>query len=296
MFSKRARRPLPALYSVGLICLLFSLPVVTGPTPPPLDCPSYILMDPETGEVIYGRNIHAQRAPASTTKIMTALLAIELGNPDDLVAISYNADGENGASLGLTEGERVPLDDLTWAMLVRSGNDAAVAVAEHIGGSVDGFCNLMNQRAQDLGMLDSFFVNPNGMPDRPLERHNSTAFDLAILAREAMTHPEFRQWVSTSELTFERFGEREDVDFESTNQLLEDYPLCDGIKTGYTDRAGFCLVASATYRGKTLIAVVLGCERNTQWSQAMALFDYGFTLYDPDYEAFRELFDRNVIL
>jgi D-alanyl-D-alanine carboxypeptidase len=181
-------------------------------------------------------------------------------------------------------------------MLVRSGNDAAVAIAEHFGGSVEGFCALMNQRAQELGMYDTFFVNPNGMPDRPLERHNSTAFDLAILAREAMTHAEFRSWVATSELTYDTFGDREDVTFESTNHLLEEYPLCDGIKTGYTDRAGFCLVASATYRGKTLIAVVLGCERNQQWPQAIELFDYGFTLYDPDYESFRELFDMNIML
>ncbi len=290
MFNRRVRRPRAALFAVGFISLLFSLPVVTGPPPPVLECPSYLLMDPDTGDVLYGRSIHAIRAPASTTKMMTALLALELGEPDDLVTVSYRADTESGCSLGLAEGERIPLRDLTYAMLVRSGNDAAVAIAEHIGGSVEAFCDLMNARAQELGMRDTFFANPNGMPD---DLHHSTAFDLALLAREAMTHPEFREWVSTQELHFEQFGEREDVTFETTNELLDTYPLCDGIKTGFTNAAGFCLVASATYRDKSLIAVVLGCEQDRQWTQALDLLDYGFSLYDPDYQAFRDLYDEH---
>ena len=286
MYIKKVLRYSSVYCLAGIISLLFSLPVITGPPPPILDSPSYLLMDPDTGEIIYGRNIHEIRAPASTTKIMTALLAIELGNPDDLVTISWKADSEGGSSLGIKEGEKIPLADLTYAMLVRSGNDSAIAVAEHIGGSVSGFSGLMNQRAEELSMRDTFFNNPNGMPDN---LHLSTAFDLALLARQALTHPEIRDWVATREVHFERFGDREDVTFESTNHLLEQFPLCNGIKTGYTNAAGFCLVASATYRDKTLIAVLLGCERNTQWQQAIELFDYGFSLYDPDYEAFRAL-------
>ena len=292
MFSKRAlKRPAP-IFAVGIFSLLFSLPAVTGPIPPILDCPSYLLMDPDTGEIICGHSIHEIRAPASITKIMTALLALELGNPDDPVTFSRRADVEDGASLGVVEGESVPLADLAYAMLVRSGNDGAVAVAEHIGGSVEGFCDLMNQRAAELGMRDTYFANPNGMPD---DSHHSTAFDLALLAREAMTHPEFREWVASPEVHFDRFGEREDVTFEATNHLLDVYPLCNGIKTGFTNAAGFCIVASATWRDKTLIAVVLGCERDEQWDQAIELFDYGFTLHDPEYPAFRELCDRNAV-
>jgi len=293
MSSRKVLKYPSVLLAVGFISLLFSLPVITGPSPPVLDCPSYLLMDPDSGEIIFGRNIHAVRAPASTTKIMTALLAIEMGNPDDLVSISHRADIEGGCSLGITEGDLIPLGDLTYAMIVKSGNDAAVAVAEHLGGSIENFCGIMNQRALDLGMRDTFFVNPNGMPDHPLHRHVSTAFDLALLAREAMTHPEFRLWVASDEVSFGRFGSLEDIAYESTNHLLDDYPLCDGIKTGYTNLAGFCLVASATYRDKSLIVVVLGCERDRQWPQAMDLFDYGFSVYDPDYQAFRELYDRN---
>lgn len=290
MFTKKALNTRPGLLTVGVISLLFTLPIITGPPPPSLDAPSYVLMDPDTGEIIYGRNIHAVRAPASITKLMTALLAIELGNPNDLVTISWNADAEGGSSLGILEGEQIPLADLAYAMLVRSGNDSAVAVAEHIGGSVSGFCDLMNRRAIELDMRDTHFCNPNGMPDPD---HVSTAFDLALLAQEALTHPEIREWVAAMEVHFDYFGDREDVTFESTNHLLEQYPLCNGIKTGYTNAAGFCLLASATYRDKTLVAVVLGCERNMQWPQAIDLFDYGFSLFDPDYEAFRALAESN---
>jgi len=291
MFNRKVRKVKSGLFAIGLLGVLFTMPVVSGPSPPILEAPSYLLMDPDTGEIVYGRNIHEVRAPASTTKMMTALLAIEMGNPSDLVTITWNADAERGCSLGILEGEKIPLDDLNYAMLVKSGNDSAIAIAEHIGGSVENFCDIMNMRANELGMLDSFFVNPNGMPDRPLERHNSTAFDLALLARESMKHPDFRNYVSTPEVLFARFGEREDVIFESTNKLLDQFPLCNGIKTGYTDRAGFCLVSSATYRDKTLLAVVLGCERDRQWPQARALFDYGFTMYDPDYVEFSALYD-----
>jgi D-alanyl-D-alanine carboxypeptidase (penicillin-binding protein 5/6) len=292
MLSRRVRRELTALVAWGFWGLLVTLPVITGPSPPLLDSPSYLLMDPESGEVIYGRNIHAVRAPASITKVMTALLAMENGAPGDLVTISHRADAEGGSSLGLCEGERIPLADLTCAMMVRSGNDAAVAIAEHIAGNTQAFCRMMNRRADELDMCDTHFTNPNGMPD---DGHVSTAFDLALLAREAMKHPEFRGWVSSKEAHFDRFGDREDVLFETTNHLLDIFPLADGVKTGYTIAAGFCVVATATYRGKTLLAVVLGCERNRQWPQCIALFDYGFTLYDPDYQAFRELYDRGAI-
>ncbi len=288
MSSRRALRPRSRLLSWGLFGLLLSLPVISGPTPPSLECPSYLLMDPDTGEVLYGCNIHSVRAPASTTKMMTALLALEMGDPDDLVTVGRRAIQEGGARLRVSEGEQIPLADLAYAMMVKSGNDGAVAIAEHIGGSVEGFAAMMNRRAEELGMEDTHFENPNGMPD---DDHLSTAFDLALLAREVMTHPEFREWVSSREVHFDWFGEREDVTFESTNHLLETFPLANGVKTGYTNAAGFCLVASATYRGKTLIAIVLGCERNRQWPQAIDLFDYGFSLYDPDYRAFRELYE-----
>jgi len=287
VFIKGLRRRCTAIYSISLISILLSLPVITGPQPPVLDSPSYVLLDPDSGRVIYGRDIHAVRAPASTTKMMTALLASEMGNPDDIVTISYNADREGGSSLGITEGEQIPLGDLTFAMMVRSGNDSAVAIAEHIAGSVDSFCELMNQRADELGMVDTNFVNPNGLPD---EDHYSTAFDLALLASEILKHDDIMSYVDQTSIEFPVFGDREDVIFENTNHLLEDYPLCNGIKTGFTNLAGFCVVASAAYREKTLIAVVLGCGRDEQWGQAEKLFDYGFTMFDPDYDALRALY------
>jgi D-alanyl-D-alanine carboxypeptidase (penicillin-binding protein 5/6) len=250
-------------------------------------------MDPDTQTVIYGRNIHEIRAPASITKIMTALLAIEMGDLDDRVLITPRAEQERGASLGISAGELIPLGDLVCATIVHSGNDGAVAIAEHVSGSVDAFCNLMNIRASQLGMEDTHFMNPNGMPD---DDHYSSAYDLAILASEAMKHPEFRDWVSKTEVHFDTFGNRTDVTFESTNHLLDIYPFADGIKTGYTDLAGFCVVGSATFRRKTLIAVVLGSERNCQWPDAIQLFDYAFTMYDPDYMEFRNLYEHGGIL
>lgn len=292
MLRKRVHRPVAGLFAIGVISLLFSLPAITGPSPPLLDCPSYLLLDPDTGRVIYGRNIDAVRAPASTTKIMTALLALENGNLDDIVTVTSRATWEGGSRLGLADGERIPLGDLAHAMMVKSGNDASVAIAIHISGSVENFIDMMNARAEELGMMDTHFVNTNGMP---ADGHVSTAFDLALLAREALKHPELREWVKSREIHFDTFGNRTDVTFESTNQLLEQFPLADGVKTGYTNLAGFCLVGSATYREKSLIAIVLGCERNQQWSQAIDLFDYGFSLYDPDYQAFREMYDRNTI-
>jgi len=292
MLLKKAHKPGNHLFSVGFLVLLLSLPVIGGPTPPTLDCPSYVLMDPDSGEVIYGRNIHDQRVPASTTKIMTALLAMEKSGPNDIVTVSHRADCEGGSSLGIKEGEKIPLADLACAMMVKSGNDAAVAIAEHISGSVTAFCDLMNKRAEELGMVDSHFSSPNGMP---CDNHYSSAFDLALLASEAMSHPEFRDWVSMTKVHFDRFGDRDDITFESTNHFLDLFPLATGIKTGYTNLAGFCLVSSAAYRGKTLIAVVLGCERNMQWTDTIDLFDYGFTLYDPDYPAFKEIYERGAV-
>ena len=292
MSSKRVRKSFSGLLCFGVLGLLLSLPAVNGPTPPILDSPSYLIMDPDTGTVIYGRHIHAVRAPASTTKIMTVLLALEMGGPNDMVTISSRAASENGSGLGIVQGERIPLRDLAYATIVRSGNDGAVAIAEHLGGSIQGFSDVMNRRAHQLGMNDTHFVNPNGLPD---DNHYSSAYDLALLASEAMKHQEFRDWVSSKEVHFDRFGNRQDVTFESTNELLDLYPFADGIKTGYTDLAGFCVVASATFRHKTLIAVVLGCDRDCQWPQAIQLFDYGFTLYDPDYQEFRDLYERGGI-
>jgi len=292
MSSKKALRLNPGILCLFLSGLLFGLPTVTGPTPPVLDSPSYLVIDPDTLKVIYGRNIDAIRAPASTTKIMTILLTLELGKPNDTVTISHRADREGSTGLGICEGEKIPLWNLAKATIIKSGNDGAVAIAEHLGGSVSGFADMMNRRAKKLGMKRTHFVNPNGLPN---DDHYSTAHDLALLACEAMNHKEFRTWVSLTDVHFDTFGTRQDVSFENTNRLLDMFPFANGIKTGYTDKAGYCLVASASFRKKTMIAVVLGCERNKQWPAAIALFDYAFARYDPDYQEFRNLYRNNDI-
>ena len=285
----RARSVTLAIMLCCPVGILFGLPAVSGPAPPILDSPSYLVMDPDTHVVVYGKHIHERRAPASTTKMMTILLTIEMGNPNDVVTISHRAVEESGNKLGLSTGEKIPLFDLAKATIIYSGNDGAVALAEYLGGSVDGFAQIMNRRAQELGMKDTHFANPNGMPN---DDHYSSAYDLALLASEAMKHPEFRDWVSSTKVHFDTFGNRQNVTFDNTNHLLDHYPFCNGIKTGYTDLAGYCLVASAKFRDKTLIAVVLGCEHNAQWQAATDLFDYGFALYDPDYLQFRDLYEH----
>lgn len=292
MFIRKALRYYPGILSIGLVVLLFDLPALTGPTPPILDSPSYLLADNDTGKIIYGRRIHEIRAPASTTKIMTVLLALELSDLNSVVTVSPHAQAQKGSKLGISAGEKIPLRDLLCATMIRSGNDGATAIAEHVAGSVSNFCVLMNKRAKELGMKDTYFANPHGMPD---DKHYSTAFDLAIVARQAMLYPEFRRWVSMKEVHFDKFGNRTNIKFESTNHFLDKYPFANGIKTGYTNLAGFCLVASATYKDKTLICVVLGCKRGEQWPQAIALFDYGFSLYDPDFRQFKELCEHGGI-
>jgi D-alanyl-D-alanine carboxypeptidase len=166
------------------------------------------------------------------------------------------------------------------ATVINSGNDGARAIAEHIGGSIEGFLDMMNAKAKELGMDGTHFSNPSGMPD---DDNYSCAEDLAILAAYALQNEFFRTIVSTEKVFFPTFGSREDVIFESTNNLLTDYPLCDGVKTGFTDLARYCLIASATYKEHRMLAVVLGAERNFQWPAAKELLEWGFGKVDPEY-------------
>jgi len=252
------------------------------------ELPSYLLMDLDTGEMLLSNGINERRAPASLTKIMTAIIALEYGNIDEIVTVSRNARRARGHRLLLSEGEQIELGKLITATLINSGNDGARAIAEHIGGNIDGFSDMMNAKAVEIGMSNTHFVNPSGMPN---DDHYSTAEDLAILAAYALKNKSFRKIVSTREVYFPVFGSREDLSFKSTNKLLDEYPLCDGVKTGFTDLARYCLVASATYKDHKLLAVVLGAERNCQWSAARELLEWGFGLIDPEYSVYATYID-----
>lgn len=238
---------------------------------------SAILVDASSGTVLYERSADLPRPPASVTKILTALVILEHGEPTDTVVVSRTAAQTGGHRLGLREEQRISLGDLLAAILIRSANDAAVAAAEHVGGSLGGFVALMNDKAAELGMASSRFSNPHGL-DEPF--HFATARDLATLTRVAMEHPTFAALVRTRQarLTIWKPRRRAFVAqsriVQNHNRLLGSLKGADGVKTGYTDSAGRCLVASASRGDQRLIAVLLNDPR--RWTDAAVLLEYGF--------------------
>ena len=229
-----------------------------------------LLMEVSTGSVLYAKNEHQLRAPASTTKVVTALLALESGRLSDRVRVSRRAAGTTGSSAGLATGEVLTLEELLYALMLPSGNDAAVAVAEHLAGSVEAFAAWMTRRARELGAYNSRFENPHGL-DSP--GHYSTAYDLALFARTAMQFPTFARIVGQKAYT-DLAGRRT---WHNTNRLLWSFEGATGVKTGTTSRAGYCLVAAANREGMSVIAVVLGSA--DRWGDAARLLEYGLSAF-----------------
>ncbi|OPY57722.1 MAG: D-alanyl-D-alanine carboxypeptidase DacB precursor [Pelotomaculum sp. PtaU1.Bin035] len=238
---------------------------------------SAAVIDSKNGQVLFEKNMRQRMYPASTTKILTAIIALEKGRPADMVTISGEACNIEGSAIGLDEGEKISLEDLLYALMLNSGNDSAVAIASYIGGSVDGFVDLMNKKAAELGAVNTHFNNPNGLPD---PNHYSTAYDMAVIARYAMQNPEFRKIVATETKDICREDPNAQTYLLNHNKLLWQYEGANGIKTGYTELAGQCLVASAARQGRELIAVVLGSEGTNIWSDAKVLLDYGFVEFN----------------
>lgn len=244
-------------------------------TAPPVSASAAVLMDATTGAVLYQREALARRHPASTTKIMTALLALIHGDPEDAVVISRRAAGTPGSTANLAAGETYRLGDLLYGLMLPSGNDAAVAIAEHISGSEQHFVALMNEYARKLNMMDTHFENPHGLthPD-----HLSTAYDLALLTRQAVNHQEFL------EITCSRWHQTCPADggrprrWHNTNKLLWSFPFTEGGKTGTTSAAGPCLIVVARQGGHRLIAVVLNSR--DRWADARELLRWGFEQFD----------------
>ncbi|NLJ26270.1 MAG: D-alanyl-D-alanine carboxypeptidase [Firmicutes bacterium] len=236
---------------------------------PGISASSAILLEGTTGTVLYAKNEHIRRPPASTTKILTALLALEEGTLGDVVTISQRAASVRGSSARIYPRQRIPLTDLIHGLLLPSGNDAAVAIAEHLAGSEAEFVKNMNLRARELGALNSHFANPHGL-DHP--DHYSTAFDLAMITRVAMLYPQFGEAVSKTKHDASFDGSR--WSWYNTNRLLISFEGAEGVKTGTTGGAGYCLVAAASRDGRRLISVVLN-SRN-RWNDAANLLEYGF--------------------
>lgn len=250
------------------------LPTITASPPssmPYLNAAAALVMEAGSGRVLYSKNATVKRSIASTTKIMTAIVALENGGLEDAVTVSRKAAGVGGSVIGLREGQQFTLNELLHGMLICSGNDAAVAIAEHIGGDVQNFAAMMNRKARELGAEDSVFVTPHGL-DTPGQF--STAYDLAVITRYALKNPVFAGIVSTSSTYIP--GQQ----LYNTNELLGVYPGADGVKTGYTGKAGRCLVTSAARDGVRLISVVLGSPTRYRRAEASrALLDYGFNNY-----------------
>jgi D-alanyl-D-alanine carboxypeptidase len=238
---------------------------------------SAVLMDANSGSILYERSPDAVLPPASVTKILTALVILEHGQVADTVTASSAAARTGGYRLGLRAGQRISLGDLLAAILIRSANDAAVAAAEHVGGSLGGFVALMNEKAAEIGMTSSRFSNPHGL-DEPF--HYTTARDMATLTRVALENPTFAALVRTRQarVTIWKPARRRFVPqariVQSHNRLLGQLEGADGVKTGYTDSAGRCLVASASRGSSRMIAVLLNDPR--RWTDAAMLLEYGF--------------------
>jgi serine-type D-Ala-D-Ala carboxypeptidase (penicillin-binding protein 5/6) len=237
---------------------------------------SAVLMDQESGRVLYGKDAHEKKRIASITKIMTAILAIESGKLEKLVRVSAKATRAEGSSVYLKPNEKIKLEDLVYGLMLRSGNDTAEAIAEYVGGSLEGFVFLMNQKAKEIGMANTNFGNPHGLDN--FENHYSTAYDMALLTRYAMQNETYRVISGTKIHKAPNPGEKWDRVWRNKNRLLSKYKYTTGGKTGYTKRAKRTLVTTATKGDMDLISVTLNAPDD--WNDHISMFEYGFQKYD----------------
>ena len=242
---------------------------------------SVIVMEPTTGEIIYERNSHERRHPASMTKIMTMLLVMEAIEKDiikwdDIVTVSSNASGMGGSQILLETGEQMSVYDMFKGLAVASGNDAAVALAEKIAGTEEMFVKMMNDRAKELGLQDTNFKNCHGLDDA---NHYSSAYDMAIMAKELVKHEKIFEFTSIYE-DYLRKGTDRSFWLVNTNKLVRFYKGVDGLKTGYTSEAGFCITATANINDMRIITVVMGePDSETRNKDVSSVFDYVYAQY-----------------
>ena len=270
--------------ALGLsLCLVGALCPVARAAGPEVSAQSAVVLTADTGTVLFEKDGHTPRPVASTTKIMTALLALEAAQEqgDPLVDITQEMVAVEGSSMGLQAGDSISLTGLAAGMLLASGNDAANAAALYLDGSLESFAARMNQRAAALGMEDTHFVTPSGLDGEDAQGlgHLSTAYDMALLARAALEDQAFRQLCSSPSLAVEFAEPVKRVTYTNHNKLLTQYPGCVGVKTGFTKEAGRCLVSAAERDGALLIAVTLNAPND--WEDHTALLDYGFSQVEP---------------
>lgn len=242
-----------------------------------LSAPSAILIDGGSGRVIYQKNANQNRANASTTKIMTAILAMEHSGMEDQVSVSAYAASQEEVKLYMNPGEVYRMKDLMYALLLPSYNDVATAIAEHVAGSESKFANMMNEKARQLGCTNTTFVTPNGLE---AGNHGTSAADLAKMARYALEKPLFREIIKTQSYQFQCLSNTRSFTVRSTDDFLNQMEGAIGVKTGWTTLAGNCFVGAVSRGGKTYISVVLGCpSSSTCWQDTQALMNYGISNY-----------------
>lgn len=264
-FSKKLVITLVFLTIIVINCMC----IPSNKTAYALDKSSYIVMEAKGKKMLKGYNEYLRLPMASTTKIMTALIVVENCKMNEKVKIPAKAVGVEGSSIYLREGEVFTVEELLYGLMLRSGNDASVALALHLAESVENFAEMMNCRAVSMGLKDTHFTNPNGLHD---DEHYTTAYDLCYISCVAMQNPLFRKIVSTKTI---RVGEGESTRlFKNKNKLLYLYDGGNGIKTGFTKKAGRCLVASAKRDNLTMVSVVL--NRGAMWEECSSLLNYGF--------------------
>lgn len=280
------------VFNLIIVCfIVISLSPGNAKATPDISAYSGLLMDQDSGRILFAKKPHEKQRIASITKIMTAIIALEFGNLGDDVKISNRAVNVEGSSIYLEKDTEITLEDLLYGLMLRSGNDAAIAIAEHIGGSLDGFVYLMNEKALQLGMKNTSFANPHGLDDS--EEHYSTPFDMGLLTKYAMQNESFRKISSTKKYK---------TWYNKNRLLTEKYKYCTGGKTGFTKRANRTLVTTASKNNLNLIAVTLNGPDD--WNDHINLYEYSFNNYHQK-EILRAgiikaipktIFDRHVVL
>ena len=270
-----------------LLCSVFALPASALSLLPSVSAESAVLIEAAGGRVLYEKNARSAMPMASTTKIMTALVALEHGDPETTVSVDPRAVGVEGSSVYLKAGEKLTLRQLVYCLMLASANDAAEAIAYHISGSIEGFACLMNRKASELGLACTHFENPHGLDG---ENHYTTARELATLTAHALKNEDFADIVSTNSLEVDSDMGRHTL--FNHNKLLRSYEGCIGVKTGYTQKSGRCLVSAAERDGMTLICVTLNAPDD--WNDHTRLLDYGFEHFSTQwlslpYECFYEM-------
>ena len=255
--------------------------------PSELHALSAVLMDGDSGRVLYEKDGKTPLANASTTKVLTCIVALESSPGDDYVQVSQNAASQPEVKLGLQKGEQYYLEDLLYSLMLKSHNDTAIAIAEHCGGTVEGFARMLNRKAKQIGCKDTYFITPNGLDAQDENgKHHTTAEDLALIMRYAIKNKTFLHISQTRDYTFSEITGKRTFSVHNANALLD---MMDGVlagKTGYTSQAGYCYVCAWEEEGKTFVVSLLGCgwpnHKTYKWSDTKKLLSYGAYNYDDE--------------